>query len=184
MYDYDTDNFLHNEIEQAKRYRLEQESKLAGHQTNVDKCRANIANVDRRLADLEQLLSFHKQRDEDGAVEAFVDVADAERYTLREEYVNAPDFKPGDLVNVCEPGHKHFGVRGSIIGFVYDPDGVVVEYDNLGNTFTVPASSLMHYSEFVKQPQEYFDEAEAADVRAIHEEMALEGAGVESRDEL
>lgn len=85
----------------------------------------------------------------DPVTEAFVDAADAERYAQREEFVNGPGFAVNDLVNVSDPNHKHFGTRGSIVGFVYDPDGVVVEYDNLGNTTTVPASLLMHHADFI-----------------------------------
>lgn len=104
--------------------------------------------------------------EDDSATEAFVDVADAERYAQRDEYVNAPqavpDFKPGDLVNVCDPKHKHFGTRGTVVGYVYDPAGVVVEYDNLGNVLTVTAAQLMHHGDFVKQPDGFFKAAEAA----------------------
>lgn len=103
--------------------------------------------------------------DTEAYIEACVEVADAERDALRDEYVNAtetktdPDFKPDDLVNISDPSHKLFGTRGVVVGSLY-PDGVVVEYDNRGNTVTVSASQLMHHTEFVKQPDEFFAAAE------------------------
>lgn len=101
--------------------------------------------------------------DADAATEAFVDAADAERYAQRDDYVNSDEgeaepasvFAADDLVNICDPDHKLFGTRGVVVGSLY-PDGVVVEYDNHGNTVTVTAAQLMHHTEFVKLPDEFF----------------------------
>ena len=88
MYDYDTNNFLRNEIEQARRYRREQEIKLAGYQTNVARCETQIALTDARLADLERLLDFHTLRNQDELAHAFANaVLDRDAEAAQETWI-------------------------------------------------------------------------------------------------
>jgi len=93
----------------------------------------------------------------DVATEAFVDVADAERYAQRDEYVNAT----GDLIGAMA---RHSSTHGTTA--IYD-------------------AADPHDAALAQQARtEHVDYAEAEAVREIEEEMALEAAGVESWDEL
>jgi len=83
----------------------------------------------------------------DVATEAFVDVADAERYAQRDEYVNAT----GDLIGAMG---RHSSTHGTTA--VYD-------------------AADPHDAVLARQARtEYVDYAEAEDVREIEREMAIE----------
>jgi hypothetical protein len=183
MYDYGTDNFLRNEIANAERFRTELDNKLAGYRTNVAACEAKIAALDTRITDLNRLLDFHTLRNGDELAHAFANAVldrDGEMRDAREDIApkqaeTGHGFSIGDLVNVSDPDHKHFGVRGSVIGFAYGPDEVVVEYDNLGSSLYMAPAQLMHHTEFVKQSDEFFESAEqqaAKDAEAADDAMS------------
>jgi len=83
----------------------------------------------------------------DEVTEAFVDVADAERYAQRDEYVNAA----GDLIGAMA---RHSSTHGTTA--VYD-------------------AADPHDAALARQARtEYVDYAEAEDVREIEREMAIE----------
>jgi hypothetical protein len=104
-------------------------------------------------------------------------------------------FALGDLVNVSDPEHEYFGVRGKVtVIHGGNPVGVTIKVTSRGETLAdsvnakryvltgdelmLPASSLMHHCSFIARPQEFFDAAEAADVAQIQHEMDVE-AGAE-----
>lgn len=90
----------------------------------------------------------------------------------------APNFAAGNLVNISDPGHKRYGQRGSVIGYVYDPLGVVVEYDNLGNTVTVRPDQLMHHDAFVEQESQAEFATEAASIPAQRDGEQADGGAL------
>lgn len=86
---------------------------------------------------------------------------------------HAVDFAVGDTVNVSDPEHEHFGVRGTVSSI--SVDGLVsIVTGSRGDQLELSPTSLMHYAAFGAQPREFFDEAEAAAVREIRREMAIE----------
>lgn len=128
---------LREQLAQLNSWRTNEECNLAGVETKVRTIKATIAELTERIADLEKLLAI---------VEPEPDPARA--------------FIVGDLVNISESTHAHWGRRGKVTDIDAPTGLVAIEWDNVGNTLYVPFAQLMHHTEFVKQPQEYFDAAE------------------------
>lgn len=94
---------------------------------------------------------------------------------------NAEEYRVGDLVNVSQPKHPHWGTRGKVVGFTDDiPALVAVEYDNLGNCLYLAPSQLMHHTAFVEQESRAEFEAErtslAEQLRAVGADQAAQDA--------
>lgn len=129
---------LREQLAQLNSWRTNEECNLAGVETKVRTIKATIAELTERIADLEKLLAI---------VEPEPDPARA--------------FIVGDLVNISESTHAHWGRRGKVTDIDAPTGLVAIEWDNVGNSLYVEPGKLMHHTEFVKQPQEYFDAAEA-----------------------
>lgn len=94
--------------------------------------------------------------------EAFVEVADAERYALRDEYVNADD-----------PERTTLAEQLRALGA-----------EQAAQDAEADAFHAQRRADEAEANGEYVDYDEAEAVREISEEMALEAAGVESWDQL
>lgn len=105
---------------------------MYGYVDFAEHCERSRGRDAREYAEKHGLVLVEAPAATDAATEAFVDAADAERYALRDDYVNATDAKAGQTTRAVE----------------------------------------------------HVDYAEAEAVRDIHEEMALEAAGVKSWDQL
>lgn len=97
----------------------------------------------------------HAENGSDAATEAYVEVADAEHYVQRADYVAEPCSCPTDEA---------------------------ANDEQAGREIDAAVESTGHLPGY--QDGEYVDYAEAEAVREIEEEMALEAAGVESWDQL
>jgi len=78
----------------------------------------------------------------------------------------ATGFALGDTVNVSNSEHDHFGARGTVTALFSD-GRVTVKFNDDGDIATLRAASLMPYTMFIAQSQDWFDMSEAAHVKYL-----------------
>lgn len=130
---------------------------LTAEQLNAIRTRTDREAAD-RLTDWERELLDRTDTEEltdeerETLTNGWAEEAAAEEAELELVAIGPATFAPGDVVNVNNPGGRHHGVRGEVVGtidpWVADP-GVVIEYDDNGNTLTIAASRLMPHEAFL-----------------------------------
>lgn len=158
----------------------------------VETFRNQIAELTDVVADFERLIQHVADANTtDSTVEAFVDVADAEHYVQRDEYVNADVHVPC-ICHTDPNACRAFGRREELDATDdgREPDDVYAEgereaeearlaEENEAEYFGAPDAERWAEENAANQyGVEHFDAAEAADVARIEHEMAIE-AGME-----
>ena len=133
-----------------------------GYRDFAEHCDRNDGRNAREYAEKHGLVLVEAQAAPDVATEAFVEVADAERYALRDEYVNADD-----------PERTTLAEQLRALGA-----------EQAAQDAEADAFHAQRRADETEANGEYVDYDEAEAVREIREEMALEAAGVESWDQL